>query len=115
MAKRLVKRRRFQVRLPNTRHEECVAALTGEPTFMDVSDDVIDELQARLVECGAFAPNVMCMGYVIDLLWEVYIAGERRGDARNRNPATALFPLPEPLGRETPPVPSGFDAVALGA
>lgn len=78
-----------------TEHDLAVSTMTGQPPFHDVMNDACEAVQELLVKHHGWGKNVMVHGLLMQQLWNVYCAGERRGIARANDPFSALFPLPK--------------------
>jgi len=81
--------------LPRPAHESIVCGLTRQPDSVDVLNDACGEVQELLVTGYGWPNNVMVHGFLYQVLWDVYRAGERRGVARGEFPAAGLFPVPD--------------------
>lgn len=82
-----------RIGFPKVDHEHILAGLTDTPLSVDVINDAIDVIHEYLVQYG-WPKNTMIHGFCYEAMWAVYVAGEKRGVARERCPATALFPIP---------------------
>ena len=80
--------------LPNFDHEAILCGMLRQPDSTDVLNEACDKIHAHLIKYYGFPRNQMPHGLMYEAIWAVYLAGERRGIAREQNPVSALFPVP---------------------